>query len=71
MKTENKAVLTAAPDGIPSFQYGDQRGVFLNLRLDVEIDGVTYHLRSEFSEKSELGEVIDTIEFERSQRKGA
>jgi hypothetical protein len=42
--------------------------VILNLRLDVEIDGVTYHLTSEFSGKSELGEVIDTIELERNQR---
>lgn len=70
-KFESKPVLTAAPGGIPGFQYGECRGLFLNLRLDIEMDGVTYHLQSEFSEKSEMGEVIDTIELERSQRQTA
>lgn len=71
MKTEKQAVLIAAPGGIPAFRYGEHRGVFLNLSLDVEMDDVTYHLHSSFADKSEMGEVIDTIEFERSQRKGA
>lgn len=44
------------------------RSAFLNLGLDVEIDGVTYHLISRLAEKTEMGEVIDTIELERSQR---
>ena len=64
-------VLITAPGGIPGFQLEDSRYLFLNLRLDVELDGVTYHLTSEFSEKAEMGEVIDTIELERSQRRTA
>ena len=47
------------------------RSVFLNLGLDVEMDGVTYHLISRFSEKTEMGDVLDTIELERSQRQTA
>lgn len=70
-KTGKQPVLTSAPDKIPSYQYAGHRGLFLNLRLDVEMDGVTYHLTSEFSEKPELGDVLDTIELERSQRQTA
>ena len=55
----------------PGFEYRGQRNAFLNLGLDVEIDGVTYHLISRFSEKAEMGEVLDTIELERSQRQTA
>lgn len=66
-----KAVLTSAPNEFPTYQQGEQKGLFLNLCLDVEIDGVTYHLTSEFAEKTEMGEVLDTIELERSQRKTA
>ncbi len=70
-KSEKQPVLTSPPDKIPCYQYDNRRGLFLNLRLDVEIDGVTYHLVSRFSEKPELGEVLDTIELERSQRQTA
>jgi hypothetical protein len=65
---ENRPVLTNELESYPGFRHGNQKFCFLNLGLDVEIDGVTYHLTSEFSGKSELGEVIDTIELERSQR---
>ena len=57
--------------GVPGFQYGDRRCAFLNAELETEIDGVTYHLISRFSEKSEMGEVLDRIELERSQRQTA
>ncbi len=57
--------------GFPGFQYGGHRSAFLNLGLDVEMDGVTYHLISRFAEKMEMGKVIDTIELERSQRQTA
>ena len=70
-KTKDEIVLTTEPDTIPGFQVGSQKFCLLNLTLDVEIDGVTYHLQSEFSKKSEMGDVIDTIELERSQRKSA
>ena len=70
-KTENEIVLTDTLGGIPAFQRNGQTFCLLNAALDVEIDGVTYHLTSEFSEKSEMGSVIDTIELERSQRKTA
>ena len=43
----------------------------MNLGLDVEMDGVTYHLISRFSEKAEMGEIPDTIELERNQRQTA
>lgn len=59
------------PGGIPGFQCGERCGTFLNLRLDVEMGGVTYHLTSEFSEMPDMGAVIDTIEFERNQRQTA
>ena len=45
--------------------------MFLNLGLDVEMDGVTYHLSSSFAEKAEMGEVIDTTELERNRRRTA
>ena len=67
--TENKPVLMESPNDIPGFRYGEQQGVFLNLCLEVEIDGVTYHLTSKFSKKSEMGAVIDRIELERSLRR--
>ena len=45
--------------------------MFLNLGLDVEMDGVIYHLSSSFAEKAEMGEVIDTAELERNGRRTA
>ena len=71
MKKENEQAVLTDLDGIPGFRYGERKGIFLNLGLDVEMDGVTWHLTSEFSEKAQMGEVIDTIELERSQRLSA
>ena len=45
--------------------------MFLNLGLDVEMDGVTYHLSSSFAEKAEMGDVIDMAELERNGRRTA
>ena len=56
---------------LPGFEYSGRRGVFLNLGLDVEMDGVTYHLSSSFAEKAEMGEVIDRLELERNGRRTA
>lgn len=70
-KTKDEIVLTTGPDTPPVFRLGSQKFCLLNLTLDVEINGVTYHLRSEFSEKPEMGQMIDTIELERSNRKPA
>lgn len=70
-KSKNEIVLTIDSDTIPSFQIESQKFCLLNVTLDVEINGVTYHLQSEFSEKSEMGDVIDAIELERSHRKSA
>lgn len=70
-KPEQRPVPVTAFGAWPGFQYGSRRFLFLNLGLDVEMDGVTYHLDSVFSEKSGLGEVIDAIELERSQRQTA
>lgn len=70
-KTEQQAVLFSGPDELPRFQRGEKRGLLLNLRLDVEMDGVTYHLTSVFDGKREMGEVIDTIELERNLRQTA
>ena len=70
-KIEKRPMEITIAGEFPGFQYGERRSVFLNLGLDVEIDGVTYHLISSFSEKAEMGEVLDTIELERSQRQTA
>lgn len=70
-KTENHPVEIAVAGEFSGFQYEGHRSAFLNLGLDVEMDGVTYHLISRFAEKAEMGKVIDTIELERSQRQTA
>ena len=56
------------PGGIPGFRYENRVYRLLNLGLDVEADGVTYHLSCEFTGKGEMGDVIDRIELERDQR---
>ena len=71
MKMKNRSVEITVAGELPGFEYGGCRGVFLNLGLDVEMDGVTYHLISRFSEKTEMGDVLDAIELERSQRQTA
>ncbi len=70
-KIEKQPVEIAVAGEYPGFEYDGCRSAFLNLGLDVEMDGVTYHLISSFSKKAEMGEVIDTIELERSQRQTA
>ena len=57
--------------GIPSFQYENHTYQPLNLALDVETDGITYHLSSEFAGEDEMGVVIDLIELERTKRNSA
>ena len=71
MKMKNRSVEITVAGELPGFEYGGCRGVFLNLGLNVEMDGVTYHLISRFSEKTEMGDVLDAIELERSQRQTA
>ena len=56
------------PGNIPDFQYKDHTYQLLNLGLDIEADGVTYHLSSEFAGEGEMGVVIDMIELERTRR---
>ena len=70
-KIENHPVEIAVAGEFPGFQCGGRRNAFLNLGLDVEMDGVTYHLSSSFAEKAEMGEVIDTTELERTGRRTA
>lgn len=70
-KIEKRPVEIAIEGEFPGFEYGGRRNAFLNLGLDVEIGGVTYHLISRFSEKTDLGEVLDTIELERNRRQTA
>ena len=43
----------------------------MNLGLDIEADGVTYHLSSQFVGESEMGAILDLIELERSRRNSA
>lgn len=57
--------------GIPSFRYENHTYQLLNLGLEIEVDGVTYHLSSEFAGKGEMGAVLDLIELERNQRNSA
>ncbi len=71
LKNENREASLLMENPIPGFQRGNQKFCFLNLTLEVEMDRVTYHLHSEFSEKAEMGEAIDTIELERNQRRTA
>ncbi len=57
--------------GIPSFQCENHTYQLLNLGLDIEADGVTYHLASEFAGKDEMGTVLELIELERNKRNSA
>ena len=59
------------PGGIPGFRYGNHTYQLLNLGLEIEVDGVTYHLSSEFAGEGEMGAVLDLIELERNQRNSA
>ena len=59
------------PGGVPGFRYKNHTYRLLNLGLDIETDGVTYHLSSEFEGTGEMGAVIDTIELERNRRSSA
>lgn len=54
--------------GIPGFRYGNHTYQLLNLGLEIEVDGVTYHLSSDFAGEGEMGAVLDLIEMERSRR---
>ena len=54
--------------GVPGFRYKNHTYQLLNLGLEVQADGVTYHLSSEFEGTGEMGAVIDTIELERNRR---
>ncbi len=51
MKTEKRPVEITVAGELPGFEYGECRGVFLNLGLDVEMDGVTYHLSAALRKK--------------------
>lgn len=62
---------TDKPGGIPSFQYENHTYQLLNLGLDIEVDGMTYHLSSQFVGESEMGAVLDLIELERNRRDSA
>lgn len=50
---------------------GGNKFCLLNCGLDAEIDGVIYHLTSEFTGRDSMGAVIDTIELERNNRQTA
>ena len=62
---------TIEAGGIPGFRSENRTYQLLNLGLDVEADGVIYHLSSEFAGNDELGAVIDLIELERNRRNSA
>lgn len=59
------------PGSIPGFRYENHTYRLLNLGLDVDANGVIYHLFSEFAGEGEMGAVIDMIELERSRRNSA
>jgi len=54
---------------LPGFRYAGRKFCLLNSGLDVEANGITYHLTSEFSGGKEMDTVIDTIELERNRRR--
>ena len=58
----------AEQGSIPGFRYENHTYKILNLGLDIEADGVTYHLSSEFAGEDEMGAIIDVIELERNRR---
>ena len=58
-------------DGIPGFRYENHTYQLLNLGLEIEADGVTYHLSSEVAGEGEMGAVLDLIELERNRRNSA
>lgn len=70
-KSENKIGSIPEYSGLPAFRMEEKDYLLLNLGMDVDTGDVIYHLRSEFSEKTEMDAVIDTIELERSQRQPA
>lgn len=70
-KSGQRPVLISGPDELPVYQCGGKRALLLNPHLDVEMDGVTYHLSSKFEGQTEMGTVIDTIELERNLRQTA
>lgn len=57
--------------GIPGFRYENHTYQLLNLGLEIEADGVTYHLSSEFAGEGEMGAILDLIELERNRRNPA
>lgn len=59
------------PNSIPGFRYENHTYQLLNLGLEIEADGVTYHLSSEFAGESEMGAVFELIELERNKRNSA
>jgi hypothetical protein len=61
----------SGPGNIPVLRYQNRTYQLLNLGLDIEMDGVTYHLSSQYADKGEMGAVIDMIEQERNQRNSA
>ena len=62
---------TIEAGSIPGFRSENRAYQLLNLGLNVEADGITYHLSSEFAGEDEMGVVIDLIELERSRRNSA
>ncbi len=52
---------------LPGFRYAGRKFCLLNSGLDVEADGITYPLASEFSSGKEMDAVIDAIELERNR----
>ena len=58
----------AEQGSIPGFRYENHTYKILNLGLDIEADGVTYHLSSEFAGEDEMGAIIDVIELEQNRR---
>ena len=70
-KSENKMETICGHSGLPTFRIEEKNYLLLNLGMDVDTGDVIYHLHSVFSEKAEMGAVIDTIELEHSQRQTA
>lgn len=70
-KMERQFELPDKPGGIPGFLYRNHAYQLLNHGLDIESDGVTYHLSSQFVGESEMGAVLDLIELERNRRNSA
>lgn len=58
-------------DSVPRFRYEGKEYYLLNDMIEVEIGGVHYRVKSLYSDKAFMGDVLDTLTMEKIQREAA